>query len=37
MEGVRMWLKSQATDFFHKGIQKLTPWYKCLNSSYTEK
>jgi hypothetical protein len=25
MEGVRMWLKSQATDFFHKGIQKLTP------------
>jgi hypothetical protein len=22
MEGAGMWLKSQAADFFHKGIQK---------------
>jgi polysaccharide deacetylase 2 family uncharacterized protein YibQ len=25
MEGVRMWLSSQATDFFDSGIQKLIP------------
>jgi hypothetical protein len=25
MEGVKMWLSSQVTDFFDTGIQKLTP------------
>jgi hypothetical protein len=38
-EGVKKWLSSQAADFFHKGIQKLIPRYKCLNSGgdYVEK
>jgi hypothetical protein len=31
MEGVNAWLRSQATDFFDTGIQKLIPRYKCLN------
>jgi hypothetical protein len=40
MEGVRMWLSSQAADFFDIDIQKLTlRYYKCLNSGgdYVEK
>jgi hypothetical protein len=28
MEGVEMWLSSQAADFFDTGIQKLIPWYE---------
>jgi hypothetical protein len=32
MEGVKMWLSSQAADFFNTGIQKLVPRYKCLIS-----
>jgi hypothetical protein len=32
MEGVKMWLSSQAADFFDTGIKKLIPWYKCFNS-----
>jgi hypothetical protein len=33
MEGDKMWLSSQAVDFFDTGIQKLTPQSdKCLNS-----
>jgi transposase len=32
MEGVKMWLNSQAADFLDTGIQKLIPCYKCLNS-----
>jgi hypothetical protein len=33
MEGVKMWLSSQAADFFNTGIQKLVPAYdKYLNS-----
>jgi hypothetical protein len=39
MEGVKMWLSSEATDFFDTGIQKLIPQYdKYLNSGgdYTE-
>jgi hypothetical protein len=33
MESVKLWLRSQMTDFFDTGIQKLIPWYdKCLNS-----
>jgi hypothetical protein len=39
-EGVKMWLSSQAADFFGTGIQKLTPLYdKCHNSGsgYIEK
>jgi transposase len=31
-EGVKMWLNSQAADFFDTGILKLIPRYKCLNS-----
>jgi hypothetical protein len=40
MEGVKMWLSSQAADFFDAGIQKFIPQYdKCFNSSddYIEK
>jgi hypothetical protein len=40
MEGVKMWLSSQAADFFYKGLQKLIPRYdKCLNfgCDYVEK
>jgi hypothetical protein len=40
MEGVKMWLSSQAADFFRTGIQELIPRYgKCLNSGgdYVEK
>jgi hypothetical protein len=40
MEGVKMWLSSQAADFLDTGIQKLIPGYnKCLNSGgdYIEK
>jgi hypothetical protein len=40
IEGVKMWLSSQMTDFFNTGIQKLIPQTdKCLNSSsdYVEK
>jgi histone-lysine N-methyltransferase SETMAR len=40
LEGVKMWLSSQAADFFDRGIQKLILRYdKCLNSSsdYGEK
>jgi hypothetical protein len=40
MEGIRMWLSSQAADFFDTGIQKLIPQYvKCLYSGgdYVEK
>jgi hypothetical protein len=40
MEGVKMWLSSQATDFFDRGIQKLIPRYEnCLKSGgeYVEK
>jgi hypothetical protein len=40
MEGVKMWLSSQAADFFDTGTQKLIPQYdKGLNSSgdYIEK
>jgi hypothetical protein len=39
-EGVKMWLSSQAADFFDIGIQKLIPRYDtCLSSSgdYVEK
>jgi hypothetical protein len=33
MEDVKMWLSSQAADFFDTGIQKLIPQYdKCLKS-----
>jgi hypothetical protein len=33
MEGVKMWLSSQAADFFDTGKQKRIPQYdKCLNS-----
>jgi hypothetical protein len=40
MEGVKMWLSSQAADFFETGIQELIPRHdKCLNScsDYVEK
>jgi hypothetical protein len=40
MEAVKLWLSSQAADFFDTGIQKLNPRYdKILNSSgdYIEK
>jgi hypothetical protein len=40
MEVVKTWLSSQAADFFHISIQKLTPPYdKCLYSGgdYVEK
>jgi hypothetical protein len=40
MEGVKIWLSSQAEDFFDTGIQKLILLYdKCLNSGgdYMEK
>jgi hypothetical protein len=40
MDGVKMWLSSQVTDFFDTGIQKLIPQYdECLNSGsdYVEK
>jgi hypothetical protein len=40
MEGVKMWLSSQAADFFDTDIQKLIPQYdKCLDScsDYIEK
>jgi transposase len=40
MEGVKIWLSSQAVEFVDTGIQKLIPQYdKCLNSSgdYIEK
>jgi histone-lysine N-methyltransferase SETMAR len=39
MEGVKLWLSSQAPDFFDTGIQKLIPQYnKCLTagSDYVE-
>jgi hypothetical protein len=33
MEGVKMWLSSQAAGFFDTGVQKLIPRYdKCLSS-----
>jgi hypothetical protein len=31
MEGVKMWLSSQAADFFDTGIQK---YDRCLNSGH---
>jgi hypothetical protein len=39
MEGVKMWLSSQAADFLDTGIQKLLPLCKRLNSDgdYVEK
>jgi hypothetical protein len=39
MEGVKMWLSSQAAYFFDKGMHRLIPQYKCLSSSgdYVEK
>jgi hypothetical protein len=40
MEGVKMWLSSQAADFFDTGTQKLIPPHgKCLNfgGTYVEK
>jgi hypothetical protein len=39
MEGVKIWLISQAAHFFDAGIQKLIPRYKCLNygGDYVEK
>jgi hypothetical protein len=39
MEGVKMWMNSQAADFFDTGIQKFILLYKCLNSGgdYVEK
>jgi transposase len=39
MEAVKMWLSSQAADFFGTSVQKLIPRYKCLNSGgdYVEK
>jgi hypothetical protein len=39
MVGVKMWLSSQAADFFTIGVQKLIPGYKYLISGgdYTEK
>jgi hypothetical protein len=32
MAGVKTRLSSQAADSFDRGIQKLVPRYKCLNS-----
>jgi hypothetical protein len=32
MEDVKTWLSSQAADVLDKGLQKLIPRYKCLNS-----
>jgi hypothetical protein len=33
MEGVQIWLSSQAADFFDTGTQKrILRYYKCLNS-----
>jgi hypothetical protein len=32
MEGVKTWLSSQATDFFHTGIQKLIPHMTCARN-----
>jgi hypothetical protein len=32
MDGIKMWLSSQAEDFFDTGIQRLIPPYKCLSS-----
>jgi transposase len=40
MEGVKVWLSSQAADFFDTGIHTHIPWYaKCLSPSddYVEK
>jgi hypothetical protein len=39
MESVKTWLSSQAADFFHTGIQKVIPRYKCRNfvGDYAEK
>jgi hypothetical protein len=40
MEGVKIWVSSQAADFSDTGIQKLIPPYgKCLSSrsDYVEK
>jgi hypothetical protein len=31
MGSVKMWLSSQAADFFDTGTQKLVPRYKCLS------
>jgi hypothetical protein len=39
MDGVNNWLHNLAAPFFDKGLQKLVPWYKCLNvdGNYVEK